>query len=154
MNIEFLHSFVMVAEAGSLAEAGRRLDLTPAAIAARLHALEEELGTTLVQRAGRSVRLTDAGLKILERSRSMLRDLRDLRAIAADSSLPGELRVGVFSSALTAGSGCTRSIPNWRCSFRPAIRSPCAAGSRPANSMLPSWSSRSSWCPRTANGMC
>lgn len=102
MNIEFLHSFVMVAEAGSLAEAGRRLDLTPAAIAARLHALEEELGTTLVQRAGRSVRLTDSGLKILERSRSVLRDLRDLRAIAADSSLPGELRLGVFSSALTS----------------------------------------------------
>jgi DNA-binding transcriptional LysR family regulator len=102
MNIEFLHSFVTVAEVGSMAEAARRLDLTPAAIAARLHALEDELGAPLIQRAGRSVRLTEAGLKILERARSMLRDMRDLQAIAQDSSLPGELRLGVFSSALTS----------------------------------------------------
>ncbi|HWI80506.1 LysR family transcriptional regulator [Ramlibacter sp.] len=102
MNIEFLHSFVTVADVGSMAEAARRLDLTPAAIAARLHALEDELGTALIQRAGRSVRLTEAGLKILERARGMLRDMRDLRAIAHDSSLPGELRLGVFSSALTS----------------------------------------------------
>lgn len=100
MNIEFLHSFATVAEAGSLAEAARRLDLTPAAIAARLRALEAELGTTLVRRAGRSVRLTDAGSKVLERARALLRDLRDLRAVAQDTSLPGELRLGVFSSAL------------------------------------------------------
>lgn len=102
MNVEFLHSFVTVLEAGSLAEAARRLDLTPAAVAARLRALEEDLGTPLVQRAGRSVRPTEAGSKILERSRSLLRDLRDLRAIAGDSSLPGELRVGVFVSAMTS----------------------------------------------------
>jgi len=102
MNLEFLHSFVTVAEVGSIAEAARRLDLTPAAVAARLHALEAELGTPLIQRAGRSVRVTEAGLKILERSRGLLRDLRDLRAIAQDSSLPGELRLGVFSSALTS----------------------------------------------------
>lgn len=102
MNLEFLHSFVTVAEAGSIAEAARRLDLTPAAVAARLHALEAELGTQLIQRAGRSVRVTEAGLKILERARGLLRDLRDLRAIAHDASLPGELRLGVFSSALTS----------------------------------------------------
>jgi DNA-binding transcriptional LysR family regulator len=48
------------------------------------------------------VRLTEAGLKILERARSMLRDVRDLRAIAQDSSLPGELRLGVFSSAMVS----------------------------------------------------
>ena len=102
MNIEFLSSFVTVVEAGSLAEAARRLDLTPAAISARLHALEIELGTTLVQRAGRQVRPTDAGIKILERSRALLRDMRDLRVLAQDSSLPGELRLGVFGSALTS----------------------------------------------------
>ncbi|HEY0887603.1 MAG TPA: LysR family transcriptional regulator [Ramlibacter sp.] len=102
MNLEFLHSFVTVADAGSMAQAARRLDITPAAVAARLHALEAELGMPLIQRAGRSVRLTGAGLKILDRARGLLRDLRDLRAIAQDSNLPGELRLGVFSSALTS----------------------------------------------------
>jgi DNA-binding transcriptional LysR family regulator len=102
MNVDFLHSFVTVIEAGSLAEAARRLDLTPAAVAARVHSLEDELGASLVRRAGRSVRPTEAGMKILERARSLLRDARDLRAIAVDSSLPGELRLGVFVSALTS----------------------------------------------------
>ena len=100
MNVEFLYSFVTVIEAGSFAEAARRLDLTSAAIASRVHALEDELGVTLIERAGRFVRPTDAGAKILERSRSIVRDVRDLRAIASHSSLPGELRLGVFPTAL------------------------------------------------------
>ncbi len=100
MNIEFLSSFVTVVDAGSLAEAARQLNLSANAVAARLRALEEELGATLIQRAGRSVRPTDAGAKILERARSVLRDVRDLRAIAGASTLPGELRLGVFATAL------------------------------------------------------
>jgi DNA-binding transcriptional LysR family regulator len=100
MNVESLHSFVTVVEAGSFAEAARRLDVTSAAVAARVHALEHELGVALIQRAGRSVRATDAGAKLLERARSILRDVRDLRTIAGNSSLPGELRLGVFPTAL------------------------------------------------------
>jgi DNA-binding transcriptional LysR family regulator len=102
MNIETLQSFVAVVDAGSMAEAARRLDITPAAMAARIKALEEELGTPLVQRAGRSVRPTEAGLKILDRARGLLRDVRDLQAIAQDSKRLGELRLGCFVSALTS----------------------------------------------------
>ena len=43
-----------------------RLDLTPAAIAARVRTLEEELGATLIKRVGRGVKATEAGLKVLE----------------------------------------------------------------------------------------
>ena len=68
MDIRYLQSFVTVVEVGSLAEAARRLDLTPAAIAARVRGLEEELGAVLVKRAGRSVKPTAAGEKILERA--------------------------------------------------------------------------------------
>ena len=102
MNIEYLQSFVTVVDAGSMAEAARRLDLTPAAMAARIKALEDQLGTSLLQRAGRAVRPTEAGLKILDRARGLLRDVRDLHAIAQDSSRLGELRLGVFVSALTS----------------------------------------------------
>lgn len=102
MEIQYLQSFVMVAECGSLAEAARRLGLSPAAIAARIHALEEDLGATLVRREGRAVRPTEAGMKILELSRGVLRDIRDLRAVAGDGQHLGELRVGVFVSALNS----------------------------------------------------
>lgn len=101
MDTRYLQSFVAVVELGSMAEAARRLDLTPAAIAARLNALEEGLGTTLVQRAGRSVRPTEAGLKMLDRARNVLREVRDLQTVAGDHSALGELRLGVFTSALT-----------------------------------------------------
>lgn len=102
MDLRYLQSFVTVVEFGSLAEAARRLDLTPAAIAARVRALEEDLGTALVKRAGRSVKPTEAGVKILDHARAVLRDIRDLRAVAADGQALGELRLGVFVSAMTS----------------------------------------------------
>lgn len=101
MDTRFLQSFVSVVECGSLAEAARRLDLTPATIAARLRALEEDLGTPLVRRVGRHVKPTEAGLRMLERARLVLRDVRDLRATASDDAPLGELRLGVSTSALT-----------------------------------------------------
>ena len=100
MNIDFLHSFVTVVNAGSMAEAARRMDLTPAAVAARLKALEDELGVALIQRSGRSVRPTEAGMRILERAQAVLRDVRDLRSMAAEGAVPGEFRLGVFVTAL------------------------------------------------------
>ncbi len=101
MDTRYLQSFVAVVELGSMAEAARRLDLTPAAIAARVKALEADLGIALVQRSGRSVRPTEAGLGMLERARNLLREVRDLRAAADDGMSPGELRLGVFGSAMT-----------------------------------------------------
>lgn len=101
MDIRYVQSFVTVVECGSIAEAARRLDLTAAAIAARVRALEEDLGTPLVQRAGRSVKPTEAGLKILERARLVVREVRDMRALATDDTPLGEFRLGVSSSALT-----------------------------------------------------
>ena len=102
MDLRYLQSFVTVIELGSLAEAARQLDLTPAAIAARIHALEAEVGTTLVKRAGRSVKATESGEKIVERARSILRDVRDLQAVASDGVSLGEFRLGVFTSAMTS----------------------------------------------------
>jgi DNA-binding transcriptional LysR family regulator len=101
MDTRYLQSFVAVVELGSMAEAARRLDVTPAAIAARVRALEEEIGMALVQRAGRSVRPTQAGLLILDRARNVLRDVRDLRAATTEGMSLGELRLGVFVSAMT-----------------------------------------------------
>ncbi|MBY4896946.1 LysR family transcriptional regulator [Cupriavidus sp. AU9028] len=101
MDVRYLQSFVAVVEHGSFAEAARRLGLTPAAIAARVKALEEALDTALVRRAGRTVLPTQAGLKILGKARGVVRDVRDLRAAANDDSLLGELRLGVSTSALT-----------------------------------------------------
>ena len=101
MDIRFLESFVEVADCGSMAEAARRLNLTPAAVAQRLKALEEELGHSLVARAGRTVRPTAAGLAVLGRARQMIEAARDLRAMAASDLPAGELRLGSTATGLT-----------------------------------------------------
>lgn len=101
MELRYLQTFVATVDCGSIAEAARRLDITAAAVAARLKALEEELGTPLVQRSGRAVKPTRAGLNILARAREMLRVERDLRAMASDKVRLGELTLGTFVSALT-----------------------------------------------------
>lgn len=102
MDLRYLQSFIAVVEHGSLAQAAQRLDLTPAAVAARIKALESDLGAALLKRAGRSVKATEAGIKILEHARAVLRDVRDLRVLASDSAALGELRLGVFQSAMSS----------------------------------------------------
>lgn len=101
METQFLQSFVMVVDCGSLAEAARRLDLTPAAVAARVKSLEESMGAALVRRAGRTVKATEAGLRVLGHARGVLRDVRNLHALANDDAPIGEWRLGVSSSAVT-----------------------------------------------------
>lgn len=102
MDTRFLQSFVTVVECGSMAEAARRLDLTPAAVAARIKAIEEELGIVLLSRSGRTVKATEAGLQILDQSRDVVRSITDLRAAAVDKVGLGQLRIGTFFSAATS----------------------------------------------------
>ena len=68
METAFLQSFVLVAETGSMAEAARRQDLTPAAVAQQVRALERELRATLVARSGRTVRLPGRTVPVRPRS--------------------------------------------------------------------------------------
>lgn len=101
METQFLHTFVTVADQGSMAAAARRLNITPAAVAQQLHTLEREIGAPLVARAGRTVSITEAGARILDRARALLRDVHDLGAVAIDDGSSGELRVGAGTNALT-----------------------------------------------------
>lgn len=101
MDTRFLESFVAVAEAGSMAEAARRLNLTPAGVAQRVRALEAELGVRLLTRAGRTVAPTEAGLAVASRARRLLADARDLASAVAGDQPGGELRLGAVPTAIT-----------------------------------------------------
>jgi DNA-binding transcriptional LysR family regulator len=57
--------FVRSAEAGSFAEAARRLSLTPAAVGKNVARLEVRMGVRLFQRSTRSLTLTEAGQRFL-----------------------------------------------------------------------------------------
>ena len=62
-----LTAFVAVAENLSFRAAAARLDVTPSALSHTMRQLEERLGVRLLHRTTRSVSLTDAGLRLLQR---------------------------------------------------------------------------------------
>lgn len=101
MDTRFLESFVFVADHGSMAEAARRLNLTPAALAQRIRALERDIGSPLIVRSGRTVTPTQAGARVLARARAFLQSARDLRAAALDDQATGELHAGAVATAMT-----------------------------------------------------
>ena len=101
MDTRFLETLVTVVECGSLAEAARRLNLTAAAVAQRIQALEAEIGIALLARSGRTVHPTTAAVAVLGRARAIQREIRDLKSVAASGILSGELRLGVVPSMLT-----------------------------------------------------
>ncbi len=82
-------AFVTVAELQSFAAAARRLRISPPAVTRVIAALEEQLSTRLLQRTTRSVKLTDAGTRYLERARQILIDVEDAeRAAQAENRAP------------------------------------------------------------------
>ena len=101
MDTRFLETFLMAVDHGSIAEAARRLNLTAAAVAKRIRALESEIGSVLVTRSGRTIRPTEAGAAIVEHARRFLIEAHDFKSIAATDRPSGQLRVGAFQSALS-----------------------------------------------------
>ncbi len=101
MDTQFLSTFVAVVDQGSMAAAARLLNITPAAVAQQIRTLEREIGAPLIGRVGRTVNVTEAGARILDRARELLRDVADLRTVANDDIGAGELRLGAGTNALT-----------------------------------------------------
>lgn len=100
METQYIHTFVSVVDQGSMAAAARTLNITPAAVAQQIHTLERELGARLIARVGRTVSVTEEGARILQRARELLRGVSDLRSIAQDSPVSGELRLGACPTTL------------------------------------------------------
>src|ERR1043165_8584695 len=103
MELRHLRYFVAVAEAENVTRAALKLHVSQPALSRQIRDLEEELGFLLLQRDGKSVRLTDAGRVFLSEARAVLKRSEEAinaaRAIATGEK--GELRVG-YAPSLTA----------------------------------------------------
>ncbi|MFM0597459.1 LysR family transcriptional regulator [Paraburkholderia dilworthii] len=100
MDIAFLANLLLVVDSGSMAEASRRIGVTPAAVAQQVQALERELGVELLVRSGRTVMPTEAGHRVIEHARGLVREFADLKAVALEGEAAGELRIGTITTAL------------------------------------------------------
>jgi len=81
-RLEAMEAFVNVAELQGFAPAARRLKRSPSAVTRLIAALEEHLGARLLQRTTRSVTLTDAGARYLERARRILAEVTEAEGAA------------------------------------------------------------------------
>jgi DNA-binding transcriptional LysR family regulator len=81
-RIDAMQAFVTVADLRGFAPAARKLKLSPSAVTRLIAALEERLGARLLQRTTRSVTLTDAGARYLERIRRILADVEEAEIAA------------------------------------------------------------------------
>lgn len=76
-RIDAMTAFVAAGEAQSLTAAARKLGLSPSVMSRQISGLEARLGARLFHRTTRSLRLTDAGSRYLERARRILADLEE-----------------------------------------------------------------------------
>ena len=74
-NLSHLAAFAAVARHASFRKAGAELTLSTSAISYAIRGLEERLGVTLFHRTTRSVSLTEAGQRLLERLQPALADV-------------------------------------------------------------------------------
>lgn len=96
-NLEGLVAFVQVAESRSFSAAAARMGLTPSAVSQSIRLLEARVGIALFTRTTRSVRLTEAGERYLERVRPAVRELDEAAGALGqtDARPTGTLRLNV-----------------------------------------------------------
>ncbi|MER9146943.1 LysR family transcriptional regulator, partial [Mesorhizobium sp. M0871] len=76
MDIRQLRYFVGVVEAGSFTKAAATLNVAQSALSLHVRQLEEGFGTQLLVRGRTGVSLTASGDKLLERGRSILKEVQ------------------------------------------------------------------------------
>lgn len=79
MDTNQLTAFITVAETGSFSLAAEKLYLTQPAVSKRIAVLEQTLATSLFDRIGKRVLLTEAGKVLLPRAQKLIQELDDAR---------------------------------------------------------------------------
>jgi DNA-binding transcriptional LysR family regulator len=101
LDVKQLRVLKAVAEHGSFSAAAEALSYTQPAISQQVAALERQTGTTLVDRTSRGVRLTDAGLTLVDHAEVVLARLAaaeaELEAMAGIRG--GRVRLASFPTA-------------------------------------------------------
>lgn len=89
MDLELLHTFVLVAREGGFRNAAAKHFLTPSAVSSRIRLLEETLGAKLFERGRFGTQLTLAGERLLDHAEDMISTWNRIRrdvAIPAKAS--------------------------------------------------------------------
>jgi LysR family transcriptional regulator, hydrogen peroxide-inducible genes activator len=98
MEFNQLRYVCAIAETGSFSRAAERCQVAQPSLSQQVLKLEEDLGTRLFDRLGRSVRVTEAGLAFLPHARSILSQMEMARSSVTDkfADVRGSVAVGVI----------------------------------------------------------
>jgi DNA-binding transcriptional LysR family regulator len=118
LDVRRLQVLTAVVDSGSLTGAAAALGYTPSAVSQSMATLERETATVLLEKSGRGIRPTQAGLLLAEHAEKVLASLREAEAAlsALRAGQEGRLRLATFSSA-----GATL-VPRALARFRAAHR--------------------------------
>lgn len=96
-RFEVMQAFIAVCDAQGFSAGARKLELSPSVVTRLIAGLETRLGVRLLQRTTRSVRLTDAGARFLERARRIVAEVEEaeLSAQAERGEPTGRLVIAV-----------------------------------------------------------
>src|SRR5438445_13741305 len=127
INADLLRTFLEVARLEHLGRAAEVLQADQSTISRKVARLEQEVGVPLFERIGRSIRLTQAGRRLVGRAERLLNDMRDAIADAAGavSAETGQVNIGFLH---TVGA---RWLPERLARFlqtHPAVRFVLAEG--------------------------
>src|SRR4029077_2699411 len=83
-RLDAMKVFVVTLDEGSLAGAGRQLGRSPAAVSRAIAFLEAHVGTELLHRTTRSIKMSEAGERYAVACRRVLTDLEEADLIVVD----------------------------------------------------------------------
>src|ERR1043165_1196514 len=94
-SIRLIEIFVRVVDSGNFVAAARSLLIDPAAVSRAIKSLEEDLGTLLIARTTRALRLTNEGRRFYRDGARLLRTFEEtISKFRIDTTLQGQLKVG------------------------------------------------------------
>lgn len=101
MELHQLAYFVAVADEGNFTRAAERLHVAQPGVSAQVKRLERELGQELLDRSGRTVRLTDVGAAALPHARAALAAVQGVREAVEELAglVRGQVAIGAVTSA-------------------------------------------------------
>jgi DNA-binding transcriptional LysR family regulator len=112
--------FVTALDQGSLAGAGRRLGRSPAAVSRAIAFLENYVGTPLLHRTTRTIKLSEAGERYAAACRRVLTDLEEADMLASGESAAPRGLLNV-SGPIVSGARILRPILDAYLDSQPAV---------------------------------
>lgn len=114
MERRHLEHFLAVAESGSFTRAAAALTIAQPSLSHSIAVLEKELGAALFERLGRGVKLTEAGLALLEPARRTLRSFQVAQGAVRSVGDGGYGRLSMVTNTLWAVEPLAELIGEFR----------------------------------------